>query len=79
MKLNVKAANLRTELFELVGKFKALTAAAWATGDVDTSIELDAVACSLADTYEELPAIFVDAYRGERDQSYNVVLPKVWH
>jgi len=54
MKLNVKAANLATKLFELVAEFKALSAAAWSTGDVDTSIELDAVACSLADTYVRL-------------------------
>jgi len=79
MKLNVKAAELRTELFELVGKFKSLTGAAWATGDVDAHAELDAVACALADIDEKLPYIFIDAYCDEKDQAHNVVLPKAWH
>lgn len=66
MKLNVKAADLKRKLFGLINEVKDLALAAHNVPGVDAAVDareqLDDVACKLASVYEDLPALFVDAY-----------------
>lgn len=66
-----KAFSLRSELFELIGKFKDLHSAALkiAIPDDDASLDalleeqgqIDAAACDLARVYNSLPWVFIAA------------------
>ena len=64
-KLNVKAAELRSKLFELVNEFKDLQLAFHALpGEAaeEAAGQVDAVACELAGIHDRLPPVFVEAY-----------------
>lgn len=65
MQSNVKAFTLRTELFNLLAKFKSLHQEVTFAPNCDTDVasQLDAAACELARVYDSLPEFFTDAAR----------------
>ena len=70
MKVNIKAAELRTKLFDLVNAFKDLSIQAHNESKWDAYQEIDDAACKLAGIYEKLPDVFTDAYQDAKDQRY---------
>lgn len=59
------AFDLRSELFQLLAKFKALDQLAAFSGNVDADEvgQLDQAACDLARVYNSLPDVFIAAAR----------------
>ena len=73
--INSAAWDLRSELYSLVKKFKDLQHRAWTTtGDAafEASQQLDSAACKLAQIYEGLGDVFVDAARDKAGQLYAI-------
>ena len=69
-KLNVKAADLRSELFALLSKFKALSQECFSVEGAFA--QADDAACKLAEVSDTLGDLFTDAYRDPQDQSFAV-------
>ena len=71
---NQTAARLRSQLFALTNEFKSLQMSALAAGQCELSGQIDLTACRLARVYEDLPDLFVDAFRDPKDQEFSVKL-----
>ena len=72
MKLNVKAANFKAELFALLYEIKNMKMAAWNANQLEAFGQIGSVALELESVYANLPDLFIDACRDTQDQSYNV-------
>jgi len=75
MNANIKAAELKTRLFNLIAEYKTLQLAVnVAEADFDAKLEagqqIDATAAALANVYENLGDLFHDAARDPKDQSF---------
>lgn len=70
MDANVRAWELRRQLFELLSTVKNLGLELWAEERYEASEHIDAVGCKLAEVYESLPDFFIDAARDKKDQLY---------
>lgn len=76
-KLNQKAFDLRSQLFSLVNEFKTLQQQALTEGSeaaFEASGQIDQTACALAEIYESLPDVFIDAARDTKDQGFAMAL-----
>lgn len=69
MRINEKAAALRTKLHNLTNDFKDLSLAIRAAG-LDDEGQADLAACALATVHQNLGDLFIDAYRDEKDQAF---------
>lgn len=72
MNLNVKAAEIRGKLFDLVNEIKDLRLAVDKAGLIEESLDLDSLATALANEYLRLPDLFTDSLRDRQDQTYRV-------
>jgi hypothetical protein len=82
MNANVKAATLTTELFQLLGKFKELSAQVHAIGyepdgdgsyqPSESTAEFGSAVANLAAAYEQIKScdLVIDAARDPKDQEY---------
>lgn len=70
MKTNIKAFELRSKLFAIVNEFKGLAGAANNAGDYDAGDQAERVGCQLAEIFENLPDLFIDAARDAKDQQH---------
>jgi len=70
--INVKAAELRTKLWTMANEFKLL--AQTAGGSDEAQQQIDEVGCRLADIYENLGDVFIDAHRDAACQEYAIAV-----